>query len=482
MNHKTPFFPALRYLCGRPSQSQAQLLARQFKHIRECSLSQLESLFEGIIPHTLLTKAREGANSRERIFGPRVTFWAFLGQVLRRERCRGAVRLVQARRQMLGQAEISADTSAYCRARLRLCMKILQGIGERVVAYLRRLCPPGNLWKGREVLVVDGTSASMADTPANQLEFPQSGGQKRGCGFPVVQLVGLFCLASGALTKFARTEIKVHELAVFVLELLEELKRGQILLGDRAFGTYACLALLIERGVDGVFRLHQARRVVGAEIKIIGLEDRRVRWSKSKQRPVYLGAEEYDQLPPTLLLRQIRFRIEQPGFRSQEIVLITTLLDEEAYTAEDLMELYLRRWAVELSFRDIKTTLGMDILGGQSPAIVEREITMHLIGYNLLRTLMLEASISHQTPLHRLSFKGSLDTVRHWSEVIDRVRDKPRLRQQAIDEMLFIIASDRLAHRPHRSEPRAVKRRPKGYQLMNRPRNEMEISPSRKLK
>lgn len=203
---------------------------------------------------------------------------------------------------------------------------------------------------------------------------------------------------------------------------------------------------------------------------------------KVEKRPVYLGAEEYAQLPSILLLRQIRFRIEQPGFRSQEIVLITTLLDAQTYTAEDLMELYLRRWAVELSFRDIKTTLGMDILGGQSPAIVEREITMHLIGYNLLRTLMLEASISHQVPLQRLSFKGSLDTVRHWSEIIDRVRDKPRLRQQAIDAMLHIIASDRLAERPGRSEPRAVKRRPKGYQLMNRPRDEMKISPSRKLK
>ncbi len=269
----------------------------------------------------------------------------------------------------------------------------------------------------------------------------------------------------------------MHELAVFVIELLEELKRGQILLGDRAFGTYGCLALLIGRGVDGVFRLHQARRVVGAEVKLTSLDDRLVRWSKSKKRPVYLGPQEYAQLLPTMLLRQIRFRIEQPGFRSQEIVLITTLLDEETYTAEDLMELYLRRWAVELSFRDIKT-----ILGGQSPAIVEREITMHLIGYNLLRTLMLEASISHQVPLRRLSFKGSLDTVRHWSEVIDRVRDKPRLRQQVIDEMLFIITSDRLAERPGRSEPRAVKRRPKGYQLMNQPRDEMKISPSRKLK
>ncbi len=482
MSHNTPFFPQLRYLCGRPCQSPAQLLARQFKQIRECSLSQLECLFERIIPHTLLTKSKQGANSRERIFSMRVIFWAFLAQVLRRERCRGAVRLVQARRQMLGLAKISVDTSAYCRGRLRLSMAVLQKVEKWVVAHLQRLCPQGNLWKGRQVLVADGTSASLADTPANQWEFPQSGGQKRGCGFPVVQLVGLFCLASGALIKFARTEIKVHELAVFVSELLEILKRGQILLGDRAFGTYACLALLIGRGVDGVFRLHQARRVVQGEVKLTVIDDRRVKWSKPKKGPVYLGSQEYAQLPSILLLRQIRFRIEQPGFRSQEIVLITTLLDAETYTAEDLMDLYLRRWAIELSFREIKTTLGMDILGGQSPAIVEREITMHLIGYNLLRTLMLEASINHQVPLQRLSFKGSLDTVRHWSEVIDRVRDKPRLRRQAIDEMLFIIASDRLAERPGRSEPRAVKRRPKGYQLLNRPRDEMKISSSRKWK
>lgn len=482
MNHKTPFFPALRYLCGRPSRSPAQLLAREYEQIRGHSLSQLESLFDEAIPHTLLTRAKEGANSRERIFSTRVTFWAFLAQVLRKDCCRAAVRLVQARRQMLGQAEISADTSAYCRGRLRLSMEVLQKIEKRVVSHLQRLCPQGNFWKGREVLVVDATSASMADTAANQFEFPQSGAQKRGCGFPVVQLVGLFCLAGGALIKFARTEIKAHELSVFVLELLDNLKRGQVLLGDRAYGTYACLALLMGRGVDGVFRLHQARRVVRAEVKLTGLDDRLVRWTKPRKGPVYLGVQEYAQLPPTLILRQIRFRLEQSGFRSREIVLITTLLDEEAYTAEDLMELYLRRWAVELSFRDIKTTLGMDILGGHSPAIVQRQITMHLIGYNLLRTLMLEASIRHKVPVHRLSFKGSLDTVRHWSEIIDKVREKPRLRQQAIEQMLFIIASDQLLERPRRSEPRAVKRRPKGYQLLNRPRDQMKISPSRKWK
>lgn len=278
------------------------------------------------------------------------------------------MRLVQARRQMLGQAEISADTSAYCRGRLRLSMEVLQKIEKRVVSHLQRLCPQGNFWKGREVLVVDATSASMADTAANRFEFPRSGAQKRGCGFPVVQLVGLFCLAGGALIKFARTEIKAHELSVFVLELLDNLKRGQVLLGDRAYGTYACLALLMGRGVDGVFRLHQARRVVKAEVKLTGLDDRLARWTKPRKGPVYLGEQEYAQLPPTLILRQIRFRLEQSGFRSREIVLITTLLDEEAYTAEDLMELYLRRWAVELSFRDIKTTPGMDILGGHSPA------------------------------------------------------------------------------------------------------------------
>jgi len=359
---------------------------------------------------------------------------------------------------------------------------LLKRLHEHAAAHLQGQCRQEHLWKGRAVKVVDGTGCSMPDTPGNQALYPQPGGQKPGCGFPVAQLVGLFCLASGALLEFAKTELKRHELPIFLCELLNHLLPGDIVLGDRAYCAYVSIGLLLERSVDCVFRLHQARPVDFRRGRYVAKDDRLITWHKPKKCPPYLTEEEFAGLPQTLRLRQVRFYVREAGFRTQKVVLITTLLDYKAFPAADLAALYARRWEIELSFRDIKISLGMDVLRCKSPAMVEKEIYIHLIGYNLIRTIMLEASGSFLVPLSRMSFKGSLDAILHWAETIDALRDKPRRKAAAIDQMLKAIATDPVPERPNREEPRVKKRRPKSYQWMTKPRAIMRVSASRKRK
>jgi hypothetical protein len=168
-----------------------------------------------------------------------------------------------------------------------------------------------------------------------------------------------------------------------------------------------------------------------------------------------------------------------PGWRSEEIVLCTTLLDRERYPYEKLAELYLRRWAVELYFRDLKTTLGMDVLRCQSPEMVIKEIAMFAIAYNIIRSLIYEASLETGLAIEHFSFKGTLDTLRTW-EAQFRWQESPAVISRIRGELIDVVARDRLPRRPWRNEPRAVKRRPKSYQLLTSPRHEMTVSPSRK--
>src|SRR5690606_37485452 len=168
-----------------------------------------------------------------------------------------------------------------------------------------------------------------------------------------------------------------------------------------------------------------------------------------------------------IVVRIVRFHVATSGFRTQEVVLVTTLLDEKAYSDDALAALYRRRWAVELCFRDIKTTLGLDVLRCQTPQLVEKEVWLQAIAYNLVRALMLEAAWRHSVALERLSFKGTVDTLRQWTPLL-----APSMFafKRARDELLRVIAADSLPRRPDRSEPRVRKRRPKPYQWLTKPR------------
>ena len=477
MASSTPFFKAFGpLLFGRAAAGAIKKLARLD------SLQEMYELFGHLFPESLLGSAEEGVNSRERTFTPQVTFWAFVAQVLSPgSPCREMVRRIEAwwQHRARGAVALSGSTSAYCQARGRLDPAALELIAQHLCWSLERNVLEEERWLGgRPVKIVDGTNLSMPDTPANQALWPQPTSQKPGCGFPMMKLVGLFSLGSGALLESARGNLHVHESLLF-RELWKKLQKGDVLLGDRGFCSYGTMASLAQRGVDSVLRLHQKRAVDFRRGKVLGPDDRLVTWEKPSQRSEVWSEEEFAALPETLTLRLIRLRVAAQGFRTRTVVLVTTLTDAELYPADALRELYGERWEVELHFAQIKTILAMDVLRCKSPEMIEREVAIHRIAYNLVRSLMQRSAHLHRVPLERISFKGSLDTVRHWAAVIAAAGATPRKQDALIEQMLTAIARDPLPQRPSRSEPRAKKRRPRNYQLLTRPRDQMGNLPRR---
>jgi hypothetical protein len=268
--------------------------------------------------------------------------------------------------------------------------------------------------------------------------------------------------------RFAIESWKAHEIPLARL-LISWVEPGDILLADRGFCGWGLIALLWRKKVDVVMRAHQARKLKGD----------RMTWKKPQRKTETWDKALWSELPEELVMRIVRFRVSVPGFRTQEIVLVTTLLDTEAYPDSELARLYLRRWRIELFFRDIKTTLGLDVLRCETPDMVEKEIWMQALAYNLIRALMLEAALTHNVDLTRLSFKGTVDTLRQWTPLF---APKMFTSKRARAELLRIIAADQIPERPNRSEPRAKKRRPKPYQLLTKPRHQMIVSESRRRK
>jgi len=316
----TSFFPAFR--------ARLAPMGRRVEQLRQQSLCHLELLLGPLLPPGLLAQAEEGANSRERVFSVRRTFFGFLYQVLKPDTaCREIVRQVQALLTLQDRGRADENTSAYCQARKRL-----------------------------------------------------------------------------------------------------------------------------------------------------GKNDRLFTWLKPSQKPRWLPQSWWKQIPAQLTVRVIRFKLACSGYRPKSVTLVTTLLDAQKYPASDIAQLYARRWKIELWFRDIKTSMGMEVLRCKSPQLLHKEREMFFIAYNLIRCLIAQAGVINDVELDRLSFKGTVDSVRQFSLAIAQARSK-KMQKQLIAELLEVIARDQVPERPDRREPRAVKRRPKAYQLLNRPRHAMkEIS------
>jgi Transposase DDE domain len=466
---QTPFFPSWRAQLGSLRQTRQRLCSKP--------LPSIQNLFGSWIAPSALCQQDEGPNSRDRIFSIRLSFWAFLGQILNPGRpCREAVRQVMALFCLQGRGALDEQTSAYCPARQRLPRERLQQILGQTAQAARRRCPKPR-WLHGEIKVVDGSTLTMPDTAANQKRYPQQKEQQPGCGFPIMKFVGLFSLATGCLLTVITGNYYVSELRLF-RDLWHYLKVGDLLLADRIFGDYGTLAALSNRGVDCVIRLHQRRKADFRQGDWLGPYDRLVSWKKPLQRTLTVGKPLWASLPQELTLRMICVHITARGFRSQKLILITTLLDPDRYPAEQIARLYLQRWQVELFFRDIKTILQMEHLRCKSPAMVEKEFVMHLIAYNLIRCVMLEAARAYEAPLERISFKGSVDSVRQYSLVIAQAHHAKKYRE-LVRELLRVLAADLVPERPHRHEPRAVKRRPKPYPLLNRPRHQFKETPHR---
>jgi hypothetical protein len=372
-----------------------------------------------------------------------------------------------------------SGTSAYCQARSRLPLERLTEIHQVLADKLSARITSPELWLGRVVKVVDGTGVSMPDTTANQKDWPQPSTQQSGCGFPVVKLAACFCLASGALLHWVEGTLLEHEGRLFQ-KLLPVFRKGDIVLADRGFSSYANLATLLARGVDAVMRVHHFRKIDWRVGQRLGHRDRSMVWKKGQLQGKLWTAEQWVQLPEELTVRLVEIQVAMPGFRTQKLVLVTTLLDAQTYSAQALGQLYFRRWAVELFFRDIKTTLGLDVLRCQSPAMVRKEMVMHAIAYNLIRALMQDIAHCYQVSAQRLSFKGTVDALRHWRELFENAKGHSRTSRKLRRLFYQSIAQDQLLDRPERSEPRAVKRRPKNFRLLTKPRHQMIVERSRK--
>ncbi len=467
---KTPFFPAWR--------ARLAPLKAAIQNARSQPLPYLQGLFGPWVSKEALVPPQRGPGSRRRVFPLELTFWAFLSQILNPgASCREAVRQVLALFCLAGKDTVDEQTGGYCQARQRLTLSRLQQVMGRIAQAAGGAFPKRRLWRGREVKVVDGSTATLPDTSANQKVFPQQRMQKPGCGFPIMRFVGLFSLATGCLVGVVTGSYYDAELSLF-RKLWHFLKPRDVLLADRHFSDYGTLAALWNWGVDAVMRMNQQRPRDFRQGQYLGPGDRLITWKKPAQRTRTVSLRLWASLPEILTLRMIRVRCATKGFRTRELILVTTLLDPEKYPAAEIAQLFLQRWNVELFFRDLKTILKMEHLRCQSPTMVQKELFMHLIGYNLIRAVMLQSAHRHDAPLERLSFKGSVDAVRQYGTAISQAKTKAKA-ARLVRELLRVLAADLVPHRPGRQEPRAVKRRPKPYSLLTKPRHQFAEIPHR---
>ena len=464
----------------RRPRSESQKLAAKLTSIKQKTISQLGEYFGHFIPPAKLDLEEKGAFSRRRLFSKENTFWAFFSQVLDADGgCQEVVRKMQAFAALKSHIMPSSSTAAYCKARQNLAEADLQSIFEHTTQALDKK-PRSPTLNGRRVIVVDGTGVSMPDTQANQATWPQQGLQKAGCGFPQARICACFNLHAGALLSFRIGSSKNAELPL-LREQMDVFRKDDIFLGDKGFCSYYDQVTFKEKGIDSVVTLARRTPVSSSEAeKILGENDLLIQWPKPKwNKLLSYSRATWESMSDSLTLRQIKVSVAQPGFRVKEFYLVTTLTDHEQYPAAEIAGLYFQRWDVELFFRDIKTTMGMDILRCKTPAMVRKEILMHFIAYNCIRSLMYDAAEDHGIAVRQISFKGTMQALRQWEPALTDLTNKHgeirRMRQQLFN----VITGRKLTDRPGRREPRCLKRRPKSFQLLTRARHEMKEIPHR---
>lgn len=404
-----------------------------------------------------------GHRWRERLLNPVTTLHLLILQILHRN---------TAYAHLPHLSDKKFTPSAFCQAKLRLPMALLASLIEQLWERIGKASGQDGRWRGHRTFAVDGSSCSMPDTPSLQKAYGQPGAQKKGCGFPVVNLLMLFDASTGMVRRFLSGPYGKGELSATPAfhPLLEP---GDLLIGDRAFCSFVHLALLSLRQLHALFRMHKkqivsfkvcrrhasGKRAKGLPrsrwITRLGHQDQLVEHRKPPQRPHWVRPEDYARLPEWLLVRELRYRITQPGFRTREVTLVTTLLDPVAYPREQLAGLYMGRWAVENNFRDLKRTLRMAVLKGQSPEMIQRELLAFVLVYNLVRLVIHQAAARQCVPLDRISFIDALRWLAH---------ARP---EEMLPDLVINPA------RPGRFEPRVIKRRDDAYTFMTRPRAEL---------
>jgi len=414
-----------------------------------------------------------GYRWRERLLDPVVTLQLFLVQILHGNTACSHLRHL---------TKLAVTASAYCQARAKLPLALFQTLLRAVSDRLQETSLEEGCWLGHRTFFVDGSGFSMPDTAALQARFGQPGGQRAGCGFPVAHLMALFHAGTGMLVEVFAAPLRVHDLSQ-VAQVHPALRGGDVLVADRGFCSYVHLALLFERGVQAVIRIHQkqivdftpgrphvvpgkgkSQKKVGRPrsrwIRQLGATDQIVQWLKPIDGPDWLGAAQFAALPDAIRVRELRYQVQRPGFRVKTITLVTTLLDADLYTVEELSQLYFARWRIEVNFAHLKTTMGMDVLKCKSVDGVLKELIVFALVYNLVRAVMGVAAQRQGVDVERISF---IDAARWLAAAIPA------------EPLIRLVVNP---PRPCRYEPRVRKRRPKQFPLMKAPRNVLVLRKS----
>ena len=456
---------------------QARSLPKRFRLILVSFLQRPDLPFADALSEDAIKKAFDDedagfAEDEEAVYTPAITLWAFLSQVLFKDEqrsCVAAVARVIVLLVALERGPCSSNTGAYCRARGKLSETVLRRLAVDLADGCERQLDQAQLWHGRHVQLVDGTTVSMPDTPENQEAYPQPHTQREGLGFPVARVVVVLSLATGMLTDMAMgpyTGKKTGETAL-LRQLLERFKPGDILLGDRYFCSYFMITLLMELDVDFVTRVHQLRTVNFRRGRRLGKGDHVIAWERPP-RPTWMDPQTYDRMPGSIEVREVYVRVDVPGFRTESFVVVTTLTNAAAYPKGDIAELYHHRWLAELDIRAIKITMGMDILRCKTPEMVRKEMWTCLLAYNLIRQTMLQSAQKAGVSPRALSFTAAVQSIAaNWLVI---VLSDDALAALLIDAASVSLAEHVVGDRPGRLEPRAIKRRPKPHDLLTKPR------------
>ena len=437
--------------------------SQQHRVRRQARNSDAYAFFNLLTSEQLLDKVESLLpDHRERLFPPTETLSMFLAQALSADRsCQKAVNETAVKRLAGGLSGCSTHTGAYCRARIRLPLDMVRTLTRYTGQGITARAPAAWHWRGRQVRLVDGTTVTLPDTPANQAAYPQSHNQKPGLGFPLCRIVGLVCLGSGAVLNaaFGRYSGKGGDEQTLLRSILDTLQPNDLLLGDAFYATYFLLCALRERNIDAVFEQHGSRqRTTDFRLgRRLGVRDHLITLDKPVIKPHWMSQAEYDRAPQCLTVRELR-----TGHKT----LMTTLLCPTQTDKAAIKSLYQSRWHVELDLRNIKTTLGMERLSCQTPSMANKEIWVYLLAYNLIRLMMSQAALIAQRHPRQLSFKHTVQMWIAWSEHGKGFRHADQL------YCLFtLIAQQRVGDRPGRIEPRALKRRPRNYPLLTKPRS-----------
>jgi putative transposase len=404
------------------------------------------------------------------VYTPTVTLWALVGQFLSTERnCVFAVGRVIALLLALRREPCSAETGAYCKARAKLPEPFLRRVTCDVGNGVEDKAPATWRWHKRRVLLVDGMEINLDDTPANQAAYPQQASRRPGLGFPIIRAVVLLGFATAVITGAAFGPHKgkrTGETALF-RQLLDQLRAGDIIVADRYYCSYFMIALLQQNGQDAAFRLHQLRHYNFRRGRHLGRNDHIVSWRRP-QRPSWMDEATYASMPKTLTIREVRITVDEPGCRTQQLVVATTLLNHRLYSTADIADLYHQRWQVELDLRSIKQTLGMKFIHCKTPAMARKVLWAHLLGYNLVRKVAAQAAWEHDLTPRQISFAGTVHVLQAFR---DQLLTSTTDEGLCIYEALFdVVATHYVGDRPGRVEPRRLKRRYDKYPRLRFPR------------